>query len=641
MKKKILKAQNGTSVPIQYYPYQQSPMDFSHGPVVPTYIVKRPLKEVTVKGKYNKKKLQEDAQERSIRLQTNPELLEQARIGSNFIKSGQWQNTKAYRDWIQWFKDNNLNPYDDYQPEVTEYARQVASDKKSREDKFTSDVKNREDYKGLGYLMAGMAALPMLPIAAEAGLGEVLPVLWNPASTLGEAAGASGTTLQGLNLADKVWHGYNYMRSGKDLASENGLRKTADLYRNGDYWGGTKSALGDALNVAMLAGGMGELTNDVKSGYNLLRDVSEGSRFLNPEFPAVAVATEGIAEPIKVVGTVEQPGMTQNFLEDTRAWWKAGWKAAKESRKARKASAPQQESPVPSESAPQQMTMRYRYDTKGSDPSRYYSFWKRGGGGNKIEILDESGNVKNVIENPSQVLQDGRVVTQLEEYNPKYRFTQNSAGRYEAVTQDGSKIYYDPSGKVVYVKDNAGFKIENPDGTTQVVNPDVTSLAEDFASPEELQNILGQSAKEPVISITHNGVQTNYPRSQVRMTNLTGDQQVSFNDYVSGYKQNPQNYYIIRKGKVVTPPDKRIMRGNDGKFYRLRDNGPLPATTPTYINSYRQAWFNHPWLMSLGHAGAAGAIGLGIDAATNGNSKSKNKPDATEASEFPDGMRLD
>jgi len=58
-----------------YFPYQQQEMDFSNGPTIPTYKT-RPLKEVTVKAKRNRKKDQEDAQERSIRLQTNPELLE-------------------------------------------------------------------------------------------------------------------------------------------------------------------------------------------------------------------------------------------------------------------------------------------------------------------------------------------------------------------------------------------------------------------------------------------------------------------------------------------------------------------------------------------------------------------------------------
>lgn len=268
-----------------YFPYQQQEMNFSNGPTIPTYKT-RPLKEVTVKAKRNRKKDQEDAQERSIRLQTNPELLEQARIGSNFIKSGQWQNSREYQNWIKWFKDNNLNPYDDYQPEVTEQARKNVAEKKAKEENFKQDVKDRADYKGLAYGMMAMESLPLLPIALEAGAAEgvasltpyintTFNTIWNPFTSAGYGYGASSSIMPWLKMGDAAIHAKAYYDAGKQLVSDEGVRKTYDKFNKGDILGGVKSGVGDLFDGLMLTQAMGEGYKGAKQIYKNIPYVVE------------------------------------------------------------------------------------------------------------------------------------------------------------------------------------------------------------------------------------------------------------------------------------------------------------------------------------------------------------------------------
>jgi hypothetical protein len=94
---------------------------------------------------------------------------------------------------------------------------------------------------------------------------------------------AASPFLRTLMNTDMLLNGAN------NLASENGLSKTYNLFKNGDYTGGLKSAAGDLWDLAKMAPGIYQATRFTRAIPSYLENVTprmtvtpEGATMINP-----------------------------------------------------------------------------------------------------------------------------------------------------------------------------------------------------------------------------------------------------------------------------------------------------------------------------------------------------------------------
>jgi len=134
--------------------------------------------------------------------------------------------------------------------------------------------------------MMAMESLPLLPIALEAGAAEgaaglapyiktIFNTMWNPFTSAGYGYGASSSIMPWLKMGDAAIHAQAYYDAGKQLVSDEGVRKTYDKFNEGDILGGVKSGAGDLFDGLMLTQAMGEGYKGAKQIYKNIPYVVE------------------------------------------------------------------------------------------------------------------------------------------------------------------------------------------------------------------------------------------------------------------------------------------------------------------------------------------------------------------------------
>ena len=168
-------------------------------------------------------------------------------------------------------------------------------------------------------ILGGLAAIigpPVIGNGSKLVLKALQPSTWANVIAGQVPQYASTIRTAGL-LGDAGMYSYFAANSINNLASDNGINKTIDLYGNGDIWGGTKSLAGDALDVFTI---LPTVQTAYKYGRGLLDPRARQTAFIRQIFP---IGYEGHTKEIGKFGrdwmlypTYKLPPVPQYSMED-------------------------------------------------------------------------------------------------------------------------------------------------------------------------------------------------------------------------------------------------------------------------------------------------------------------------------------